>query len=86
NDIAAKVEAKIYPNPAKNSINILLPLNLGRCTISLHSVSGKIVKTFKSEISAGNPVSVDLTSIKSGIYIINITSASTTFSQKIVVE
>ncbi len=85
-NITEQVDAKIYPNPAKNSINILLPPNLGKCTISLSSVSGKILKTINTEISAGNPVSVDLTNIKSGIYIICITSASTTFSQKIVVE
>lgn len=76
----------IFPNPTKNSINILSNKDLGHCTIVVYSLLGKKTKSFKADITAGNPYVLDLTSIKSGIYIIQINSATTHITQKIGIE
>ena len=85
-DVASETSAAIYPNPAKNCINILSSKDLGHCTITLYSISGKKIKTFKADIAAENPFVLDLTHIKSGIYLIQIDSSATHISQKIVIE
>ncbi|MBO4244803.1 MAG: T9SS type A sorting domain-containing protein [Bacteroidales bacterium] len=85
-DVETKNSTIIFPNPAKNSINILSDKDLGRCTISLYSLSGKKTKSFKANITSGNPFTVDLTNIKSGIYLIQINSSETHITQKIVIE
>lgn len=73
----------IYPNPTKNKVNILCNNNLGECTVTIISLSGQIVKTLKANIHGGIPSEIDLTNIKSGIYIISIGNA---YKQQIVVE
>ena len=86
NDPAPETCTTIYPNPAKNSINILSNEDLGHCTIVVYSLLGIKIKSFKADITAGNPYVLDLTNIKSGIYIIQINSATTHITQKIGIE
>ncbi len=86
NNVAEETTAAIYPNPTKNSINILFNKDLEHCTISLYSLSGKKIKSIKANIIAGNPFVLDLTHIKSGIYLLHIDSTATHITQKIVIE
>ena len=82
-DVENKTTTIIFPNPTKNRINILCNNDLGKCNISIISLSGQIVKTIKTNILAGTPAEIDLTGVKSGVYIISIGNH---YKQQIVVE
>lgn len=82
-EMPTKSTTIIFPNPTKNRINILSNNDLGKCNISIISLSGQIVKTIKTNILAGTPTEIDLTGVKSGIYIISIGNH---YKQQIVVE
>ncbi len=55
----------IYPNPAKNNINIESSHNIER--IKIFDVSGRLIKQIKSDFT-----SIDLSEFTSGIYILKI--------------
>ena len=79
-------ESNIYPNPAQNFINIVANNNLGLCTISVFNTSGVMAKQYKATVNQQQPYSIDLSGIKSGVYIINIKNHDLSISQKIVVK
>ena len=62
-------EIKVYPNPAKDVINIELPYN-EYAHGSIHNISGETVLSF--EISGKNKLSVS--GINSGLYFLQVTT------------
>ena len=79
-------ESNIYPNPAQNFINIISNSDLGLCTISVFNTSGAMVKQYKATVNQQQPCLIDLSGIKSGIYIINIKNHNLSINQKLVVK
>lgn len=82
NDI--KTETKkpfaIYPNPASNKLNIQLIGGEIDCDISIYNINGQALlhsSTYKSEI--------DLTSLVSGVYLIEILIGDSKFIEKLTV-
>ncbi len=71
---------KIYPNPAKNLLNIEIPSN--KAKVSIYNSIGKMVKTF----NISKQKEVDISSLKSGIYFISITIDERRISKKIIVN
>ncbi len=62
----------VYPNPAKNQLNILGLVD--NSNISICDLSGKVMK----EISANNRGSIDITDLENGVYFVRIKSAKAT--------
>lgn len=62
----------IYPNPAKDRLNISLTADAGPVQVTLHDVGGRTIKTFtvQSDGSTINKVA-DISSLKPGIYFIS---------------
>ncbi|MBB1284797.1 T9SS type A sorting domain-containing protein [Flavisolibacter sp. BT320] len=62
----------VYPNPAKDRLNISLTADAGPVQVGLHDVGGRIIKTFtvQSDGSTINKVA-DISSLKPGIYFIS---------------
>ncbi len=66
-----KSQIRIYPNPARNELhitNITAP-----SVVTIHTIDGKLVAQHK--VNAGN-ITLDLNSLKVGLYIININNSS----------
>ncbi len=80
NDIAVKTFS-VYPNPAKNIVNIINSKNDMINKISLYDVDGKLVF-----MNIGNLNSIDITSLKKGIYVMQISSEKKTESIKVIKE
>ena len=59
----------LFPNPAKNVLNILRAL--GEVQVNIYNLNGALVKQSKL---GTNEVTINLTELKSGIYMVNIVS------------
>jgi hypothetical protein len=61
----------IYPNPAKNYINVLLPDKMaGEVSIRIFSESGVLLSDYNAEVTQGIPLAIDLKGMSGGIYTI----------------
>ena len=66
---AANTAVNIYPNPAVNSLHVS-GLN-GNSTIKIMNANGQLVMQQKTSAST---ISLEITSLKAGMYVIDITS------------
>jgi uncharacterized delta-60 repeat protein len=76
-------QIKVYPNPAKSKINIKLAPSLinSKYEISLYDMSGNRVKGITSNLGDENIVKVNLNTLNSGLYLLEIEQEN---SEKIV--
>ena len=64
---------KVYPNPAKNNLNISIDSGISIQSIIIHNPLGQLVKTLVTdEIDAS--LTIDVTDLKTGTYFIEINS------------
>lgn len=76
------IKFNFFPNPVSKQLNI----SIAECDhydISIIDISGRVVLKHNSN---DNDLSIDLTDINPGIYTLNISTASTSVSKKLVVE
>jgi len=71
--------AKIYPNPTKDLLNISIPENLQVQKISIFDLSGKKVFVTKNK-----PSQINVSALKKGIYIFEVTFNNTTQRKKLI--
>lgn len=62
-------EVVLYPNPARNNVNVLFDGNMGVRNIAIFNLIGKPVKIFKVQ---GNSAKLELAEIPSGIYFVRL--------------
>lgn len=81
----SKKDYSIYPNPANNVINIKVNKNLGTADVSLIDMNGRqVLNSLRTELSG--EVSLDVSGLKSGIYILNIKGQFINTNEKIIIE
>jgi hypothetical protein len=81
----SKNDYSIYPNPANNVINIKVNKNLGTADVSLIDINGRqVLNSLRTELSG--EVSLDVSGLKSGIYILNIKGQFINTNEKIIIE
>lgn len=67
--------SKIYPNPAKDIVNVDLQISSeGNIQIELYNILGVAVKTWKNifVLPENQQIQLDLSSFKSGVYILKV--------------
>jgi hypothetical protein len=78
----------IYPNPANN--NAILSFNMvkaGKVTVEILNVLGQQMFSTQNEYSNGiHTMSVDITNLSAGLYIVNTASGNQKISQKLIVR
>lgn len=62
-------EAKLFPNPAVDQLQIQLPSETGNTLLRIYDVSGKEVLV--SNAMGGNQISLDVSDLESGLYLIH---------------
>ena len=77
----SKDEVQIYPNPADQHINITSKVNIAQAVI--FDGGGKLLQTFHPQ---GKQFELNTSALKSGIYIIEITTANSVTKRKFVVK
>ena len=81
-------QIKIYPNPAKDVLNLEINSNKGsKVDIRLLSIDGKEALNIKKPISDGvNSISVSTANLRSGFYFIQIVKEGNTTIQKVLIQ
>ena len=75
----------IYPNPAKDFINIELGSTLDNATISVYNTIGQIV--IPSQVINTNSIKLNISSLAKGVYIIKVNNGDKEISnEKFIVE
>jgi hypothetical protein len=73
----------MYPNPAKNTVNIEIASGVILESIAIYNPLGQLVKTLTdSELSAS--LSIDVSALKTGSYFMEITSNNGKITKKFV--
>ena len=72
---------KFYPNPAENVLNISIEGNAFNTAV-ITDLSGRIV--FTSDIANTQQVQIDLSSLKSGVYVLQLNGINSSVVQQIV--
>jgi len=62
-------DVTIYPNPAREALNVVFNDNMGVRNIAVYNLIGKIVSIYKVH---GNSAKLDLTEVPSGIYFVRL--------------
>jgi hypothetical protein len=85
NDLTADA-VSIYPNPAKNNVNIQSSLTSanGVSIVSVFDMSGKLI--FKGNANADGMIQLNTADMNSGIYVVNVTTGSTVLTSKLIIE
>ena len=71
---------KIYPNPAKNILNIELPNHVKNFNVEITDMSGKLVLKSEKENK------INVSSLQNGVYLCSIKTANESVTRKIVIE
>lgn len=74
----------LYPNPSTGKFNVGLDENLDQVDIVVYDQTGRSVKKQNNHFP-GNNVEVDLTSVKSGVYVVKVTTEKGTGSKILIV-
>ncbi len=86
-DIISNSNIAVYPNPAKNKINILANLDYNKAQISIFNILGEtIFSTNEVDLLKGNVFSIELNNCPTGTYFIQIKQKDIIYNNKIVIE
>ncbi|HLP20282.1 MAG TPA: DUF4397 domain-containing protein [Chitinophagales bacterium] len=84
NEGAPAIEG-IYPNPSQGILNVTIGSDMAQVVgLRVTDISGREVKAMNSEVSAraGQTVTMDLSDVSNGLYLLHATSAGKTTTQK----
>lgn len=76
----------MYPNPAKNLVYIHSYDIENEATARFYNISGQIVGEQKFVLKAGESIPVDLSSLKKGVYILELFNSQKTDQQKLIIQ
>ncbi|WP_192823136.1 T9SS type A sorting domain-containing protein [Rufibacter sp. LB8] len=68
--VAIQVEAKVYPNPATDVLNLTITGTTGKATVQIYGADGKLASTQEVEISTGQVL--DISTLPVGMYILKV--------------
>ena len=74
---------RVYPNPTNGLLNIRINNYVGKVTIQIIDINGRIVNEIKNE-DFDIEKSIDLNNLQSGMYVVKVTSDSMNFTHKII--
>lgn len=89
NDLTSAIGLNVYPNPAKETINIKMTLsNDSKVAYNLVDVTGRtLISKATQELSAGEQIlQVNTSSLSTGVYFIQINLNGTILSKKLTIE
>lgn len=76
--VCVPADLKVYPNPASNYINIELPEGNEYVDVAIFGVDGKQVVAYSlSGFSASQPVHIDVSGLKNGMYFFRVQGPET---------
>lgn len=78
-------ELKLYPNPASNHIHLEIPGITGDANILLLNIDGRIAASYNQmSVLPGQTATIDVSGLKSGVYIILVNDANKKYTARFV--
>lgn len=71
-------QVRIYPNPVLDIAHISIPENITISSLVIYDINGRFIK------QSTNQNKIDIDSLKSGVYLLKLTTTSGTITQKII--
>lgn len=78
-----KTNIKLYPNPAKNSVNIELPTSNTNYLIKIFTSEGQLIKSVDLKVEMS---SIDISDFSKGLYLMEIVGPENVFTKKFMVD
>ncbi|MEO2084782.1 MAG: T9SS type A sorting domain-containing protein [Marinoscillum sp.] len=82
---SSNIIKKVYPNPTKNNLTIILKENKEIRKIEFVDYSGKIIQPNKVSRKK-NQVKINVANLEKGLYILNLSSDKQIYTVKIIIE
>ncbi len=80
----AESSIEVYPNPAKDEITVILPKD-GNCTsLKIYNINGNLIRDLNIPVSSAGTMKVDISSLPSGIFMIEVSGLENRFSGKFI--
>ena len=79
-DLFEDKKVSVYPNPAKNQINVTFDNTINSAKLKVISLSGQTV--FEKENLSGTTFNFDISSLSKGMYLIQVSNGFSTFNSK----
>ena len=76
----------VYPSPARNKLFFKVNGFNGWLKIEIRDITGRLQKSFKLEPSGSETITLDISGIKSGLYLLSATNRAQVFTSKFLVE
>ena len=77
---------QVYPNPASGSFQLHLPAGAARtATVVLRDITGRVVLTLTQPLN-GTDLTIDATALKTGLYMVQVTTPETVQTGRVVVQ
>ena len=75
---------QVFPNPATASVSVVPESSLGTVTLRLYNLNGQLQWQGRGEARAGEPLSVDLSGLPSGLYLLSMVSGKGQWSARLI--
>lgn len=85
NDFESNEGMSVYPNPSHGQVNLQINQYVGKVTIQIIDISGRVVLKFKNE-EFNTVKTLDLSRLPKGVYILKANGDDLDFSEKIILN
>lgn len=85
NDFESNDGMSVYPNPSRGQVNLQINQYVGKITIQIIDITGRVVLKFKDE-EFNNLKTLDLSRLPKGVYILKANGDDLDFNQKIILN
>ena len=85
NDFEINDGMNVYPNPSIGQVNLRIDQYVGKVTIQIIDINGRVVAKFKNE-EFNNLKTIDLSRLQKGVYILKVNGDNLEFTEKIILN
>ena len=85
NDFESNEGMSVYPNPSNGQVNLHIDQYVGKVTIQIIDINGRVVAKFKNE-EFNNFKTIDLSRLQKGVYILKANGDNLDFTEKIILN
>ena len=78
------IQITVAPNPVKQSLRISSPVDISAATIKIMDLSGRVFISRNQNIAANNTISINLSSLSKGGYVVNVSGTGINYNFKII--
>lgn len=84
NDQSNALAMQVYPNPATERLQIMIPMNLPQATVSIVDIQGKVISKMQAALNKNVPFNIPVDQLPVGSYMIIVQQGERTFTSKFI--